>query len=145
MFTIRQATFKDAHDIAVLCGQLGYPSTPEEVSRRLEYILNCSDHALFVAESQGGTVIGWAHVYNYVLPESDLIAEVGGIVVDQNHRGMGIGRKLIKYVEQWAWENGQAKVIIRSNVIRSESHRFYENLGYAVVKKQVVRCRALTL
>ena len=76
------------------------------------------------------------HVYNYVLPESDLIAEVRDCR-RSNHQGMGIGRKLIKYVEQWAWENGQAKVIIRSNVIRSESHRFYENLGYAVVKKQL--------
>ena len=75
-----------------------------------------------------------AHVH-YVLPESDLIAEVGGL---SSIKTIGHGDGAIKYVEQWAWENGQAKVTIRSNLIRSESHRFYENLGYAVVKKQIV-------
>ena len=49
--------------ISPFCAQLGYPSTLRvECKPGLNISLIGSDHALFVAESQGGTVIGWAHV-----------------------------------------------------------------------------------
>lgn len=126
---------KDACRIAELCVQLGYPSSAIEVERRLGYILKNKNHALFVAEYTGGLVVGWAHVHQYALPYVELTADVGGVIVDENYRRQGIGRKLVASIEQWARENG-GTVVIRSNVTRKESHRFYEAAGYIRIKDQ---------
>ena len=62
--------------------------------------------------------------------------EVAGLVVDEKCRGRGIGRALMGRAESWAREHGCAMVSLRSNVIRSEAHAFYQGLGYSLVKTQ---------
>ena len=57
-------------------------------------------------------------------------------MVDTRHRGLGVGRLLVTAVEQWAWERGLDQMAVRSNVARSESHPFYERLGYVRAKTQ---------
>ena len=52
------------------------------------------------------------------------------------HRGLGVGRLLVTAVEQWAWARGLDQMAVRSNVTRSESHPFYERLGYVRAKTQ---------
>ena len=47
-----------------------------------------------------------------------------------------MGRLLVTAVEQWAWERGLDQMAVRSNVTRSESHPFYERLGYVRAKTQ---------
>jgi hypothetical protein len=39
-------------------------------------------------------------------------------------------------IERWATTRQCTQVVVRSNVSRSESHPFYENLGYARTKTQ---------
>jgi GNAT superfamily N-acetyltransferase len=38
--------------------------------------------------------------------------------------------------EAWARERGYARLTLRSNTIRTEAHRFYQDLGYTIVKSQ---------
>jgi GNAT superfamily N-acetyltransferase len=56
--------------------------------------------------------------------------------VDACARRSGAGRALVAAIERWAASRGVAQVSVRSNVVRVESHPFYERLGYTRVKTQ---------
>lgn len=135
---LRRARLRDAEPLAALCSQLGYPSSPEEARRRLQRLGQHPDHAVYVAEDEGGTAIGWIHIFLRPLLEEDLAAEIGGLVVDEAHRGLGIGHRLLERAERWARRHGCHTVVVRSNIIRLEAHRFYEKCGYREVKTQRV-------
>ena len=134
--TVRVATPDDAPQIARLSGQLGYPTTPEEAVQRLAELEGDARHAVYVAESAPGQVDGWIHVEECHLIESDTRAEINGLVVDEGHRSRGTGRLLMEHAEQWARARGCRAVVLRSNVIRTRAHAFYEKLGYQTLKTQ---------
>jgi GNAT superfamily N-acetyltransferase len=135
MTILRAPCPEDLPALADLCTQLGYPSTTEEVKRRLKTILEQTGHAVFVAEVDGQAA-GWIHVYASQTVESEPCAEIGGLVVDKTHRGQGLGRALLAEAEMWARQEGISEVRVRSNVIRREAHRFYGALGYENIKSQ---------
>lgn len=70
------------------------------------------------------------------LLDSGRRAEITGLVVDESARGQGVGRRLVEGVEAWATGRGLGVLAVRSNVMRSESHPFYERMGFARVKTQ---------
>jgi GNAT superfamily N-acetyltransferase len=137
LVTIRSATVADAVRIAELSGVLGYPMTTETAAARLEYLLGRSEHLVLVAEITGG-VAGWIHASEQSLLESGLRCEIIGLVVAATQRAKGIGRRLVGRVERWAAERGVEQLSVRSNITRSESHPFYERLGYVTTKTQHV-------
>ncbi len=141
--TIRSANARDAEDIATLCHQLGYPSSQEQVERRLRQIQQDESHAVYVAERYGGRVVGWVHVHLCQLVVADLQAEIGGLVVDEGYRQRGIGRLLMEWAEQWAREKGCGTVHLRSNIVREDARVFYERIGYSDVKTQRTFRKAL--
>jgi len=134
--SIRLATPCDAETLAVLAGQLGYTSSPEQVRQRLEQIVQDPDNVVLVAEGEDGQVIGWVQVYRRELLIDDRHAELGGLVVAEGRRGQRVGQLLMEEVECWARARGCTAVYVRSNVIRERAHRFYERIGYEVIKTQ---------
>ena len=135
---VRRATLADAPSIAKLSGELGYPATSEDVVRRFRELEGDPRHVLYVAELPSGEVIGWVHVQEVHLIESEMRAEISGLVVLEGHRGRGAGKLLMQHAEQWARERGCGAVLLRSNVIRTAAHAFYEKLGYTNIKNQKV-------
>jgi GNAT superfamily N-acetyltransferase len=131
--TIREAIFGDCSRLAELCTQLGYPSSTEDLSRRLPGILASTDQAVFVAEVNG-KVAGWVHVLESATLETDRMAEVGGLVVDESIRGQGVGKALMGQAETWARGRGCQQLRLRSNIRREAAHQFYKSLGYAILK-----------
>ena len=136
--TIRAMRPDDAERVAELCGQLGYPSTLDEVKRRSKEIAGDKHHAFLVAEVPGRGLIAWIHLYLCNLMVDDLRTEIWGLVVDEAYRGRGIGKLLMEEAEELARGQGCKAVCLRSNVIRGEAHNFYENLGYGRIKTQHV-------
>ncbi|HZI89561.1 MAG TPA: GNAT family N-acetyltransferase [Candidatus Polarisedimenticolia bacterium] len=134
--TVREMTAEDAERVAALSGQLGYPSTPDQIRHRLLGIEAHPEARVFVACDAVGRVQGWVHVYGHRQLESGGAAEVGGLVVDEEARGQGMGRALMAAAESWARERGYERLTLRSNVVRDEAHRFYQRLGYTIVKSQ---------
>jgi GNAT superfamily N-acetyltransferase len=132
--TIRLASAGDAGRIAVLCQQLGYPASQEQVRRRLHQIQQDEDHAVYVAEQADGQVVGWVHVLVRQLVVADPQTEIGGLVVDESYRRHRVGRLLIEQAERWAREKGCWAVYLRSNIVRRDAHAFYERIGYSNVK-----------
>ena len=135
---------EDVGAVARLAAQLGYPSTPEQIERRFRALDGAPDARVFIAEDSDGNAVGWVHVFGRRLLESDPDAEVGGLVVDEQARGRGVGKALMAQAEAWARERGYSIVSIRSNVIRVEAHEFYKALGYEVLKSQYKLRKKLT-
>ena len=134
---VRRMRAGDADTAAALCGQLGYPADGPAVRRRFAAIQRDADHAVFVACGPTEQVVGWAHVHGKCLLELEPYAEIGGLVVDREYRGRGIGRALMAAAERWALARGYATVLLRSRADRQEAHRFYEAVGYVRVSSQL--------
>ena len=138
-YTVRRAASSDRDGLARLSTQLGYPMTPEEASARLTDVEGHPDHALFVAdEGAEGRLAGWLQVSLPRIFESPRQAEIAGLVVDEEHRGRGIGPALLRQAEAWAQERGCTVLRVRSNVVRERAHGFYRREGFGEIKTQRV-------
>jgi GNAT superfamily N-acetyltransferase len=133
---VRKARLTDAARIAELSGQLGYPTTAEEMSARLRAALALRLAACFVAETKQSGVIGWTHVSVTPLLEVPRRAELNGLVVDERVRSRGAGAELLQAAEKWAKNNACTGMSVRSNVIRKRAHAFYLRNGYQHYKTQ---------
>ncbi len=140
--TVRSATPEDVEGITRLSEQLGYPSTGAETAQRLAEISRRDEHAVLVA-ADGEILLGWIHVAVSHTLLADTPAEIMGLVIDERYRGRGIGRVLMRHAEQWARDLGCRSVRLRSNVVRTRAHAFYERLGYRVTKSQKAFCKEL--
>jgi GNAT superfamily N-acetyltransferase len=110
---------------------------------RLERILGREEHAVFVAETT--ELAAWIHAADHELLEIGRHCEICGLVVRSGERGKGIGRRLIEAVEKWAPTRGLKQISVRSNVIRPESHPFYESVGFERYKTQHAYRKRLAL
>lgn len=141
--TIRTPLADDAPRLAMLSSELGYSATPDTIVARLGRLLGREHHCLRVALSAAGETIGWIHAHEQCILEADPWCEIAGLVVDPGHRGHGTGRALVTEVETWARARGLSIVKVRSNVVREESHPFYQRLGYLRIKTQHVYRKSL--
>ena len=140
---VRRATPEDAVSLTALAKQLGYPVTIAEAEERLALLSRHQAHAVFVAEPDTRGVTGWIHVFSALRIGSAPFAEIGGLVVDESCRGIGIGRLLIAAAERWSREHRLGKLRVRSNVVREDARLFYEHLGFENTKSQVVFAKDL--
>lgn len=134
---IKPITPEQAGDVQRLSEQLGYSLSFNEIENNIKEVLSNNDHAAFVA-MMDGKVAGWVHAFKAVYLESNPFAEIGGLVVDENYRGKGIGKKLIERIKKWTLEKGVIQLRVRSNIKRKDAHRFYINNGFAEIKEQKV-------
>jgi predicted N-acetyltransferase YhbS len=135
--TIRPTIPADAAEIARLTTELGYPAEIAAISRRLARIAGQTDQLMIVAVTQE-KIVGWLQAHASMVLESGFRVEITGLVVDSTHRGRGVGRSLVRQAEQWAAGLGAEAVVVRSNLQRAESQRFYPALGYERTKTQAV-------
>ena len=141
---VRPMTERDARAVADLSGQLGYPSTVAQIDGRFVRLSGDPESAIFVAEGEGGMIVGWVHVVGRCFLELDPYAELGGLVVDAAARRQGAGKALVSAAERWAAGRGYVTMRVRSNTMRVEARPFYEGAGYAIVKSQNVYEKPIT-
>jgi GNAT superfamily N-acetyltransferase len=133
--TIREMTANDAKAVNTLSTQLGYPLSIEQTLQNIIAVLQSKDHTAFVAEYEN-EILGWIGASQAIMIEVMPYCEINGLVIDKDHRGMGVGKLLVNKVKQWAKEKNNNKVGLRCNVKRTEAHLFYEHLGFAEIKQQ---------
>ena len=134
-FTTREMTEKDAEAVNSLSKQLGYPLSIEQTLQNIKAILKSKDHAAFVAEYEN-KIVGWVGAAQAIMIEVMPYCEINGLVINEHHRGMGIGKLLIERVKHWAKEKGNDKIGLHCNVKRTEAHLFYQHLGFTELKQQ---------
>lgn len=133
---IRRGRPIDAPAVAELSGQLGYPTTVAEITKRMRRLKTGARNALFVADAGEAGVIGWTHISVTHLIEVGTRAELNGLVVAEGQRSLGAGAKLLEAAENWARKQGCPGMSVRSNVLRERAHAFYERQGYEHYKTQ---------
>lgn len=133
--TIREMTANDAKAVNTLSKQLGYPLSIEQTLQNINAVLQSKDHTAFVAEYEN-EIAGWIGASQSIMIEVMPHCEINGLVIDQDHRGKGIGKLLVERVKQWAKGKSITKIGLHCNVKRAEAHLFYEHLGFVEIKQQ---------
>jgi GNAT superfamily N-acetyltransferase len=85
-----------------------------------------------------GSVAAWVHIFLARRIEADMFAELGGLVVAEDCRGMGIAGTLVKAAEKWATTHGATRIRVRSRSTRTGAHLFYTHQGFTRIKEQEV-------
>ena len=135
---VRPIEPRDAAQVALLCVQLGYERTEEEVRNWIMELSSCADRqAAWVAVIEG-EVVGWIEVSLTRHLQSPPSAQIGGLVVKEGVRGSGIGRRLCQQAETWTWQQPVASLRVNSRTTRPGAHRFYLRDGYRQIKTSLV-------
>lgn len=145
MKEVRKARSSDGEELARLSHQLGYPISETELSGFLAEMDADRTHAIFVTEKDASGLAGYIHVFLtrrlYLTP----FAELGGLVIDDECRGMNLGSNLLKAAENWARAQGIGEMRVRSNVLREGARDFYLKHGYDDSKTQTVFYKTISL
>lgn len=128
---IRDARPEDAGPVAALLTELGYPGNQAAgVRRRLALWADEAAGRALIAERDGqvlGVVAVTAIPY---LEQEGRWGRIVALVVSSACRGQGVGRLLVQAAEDAARELGCVAMEVTSARSRTESHPFYQNLGY---------------
>ncbi len=132
---IVEMEMSDLEKVSQLAAQLGYPEPIEKIQTRFAQVKKLTTHQLYVAKNDENSVLGWILINKTsatILAEPG--AEITALVVDESYQNKGVGAALIKKAEAWAKANELSLVRVRSNVIRTDAHRFYQRNGYSLKK-----------
>jgi GNAT superfamily N-acetyltransferase len=134
---IRLLTVDDAEAAAELSGQLGYSCSAGDLRERIEELSRTADRVAFAAVVDG-QIVGWIDAAMERHLQSAASAVIGGLVVHEDARGLGVGKRLCLEVEEWARSKSIPIVRVRSQIKREDAHRFYLRDGYSKVKTSYV-------
>jgi GNAT superfamily N-acetyltransferase len=130
MVTIRDAQMSDAPAIAGLVTQLGYPTTPADMTERLTRLLADPRQVISVADVSG-TLVGMAGAcLEHGIELNGVYGRITAVVVDAAARGRGIGAFLVHQLEGWCRDHGADRMTLTSGNHRPDSHQFYDAIGY---------------
>jgi L-phenylalanine/L-methionine N-acetyltransferase len=87
------------------------------------------DAALYVAELEGGELVGRLSLMRDSHPSSRHVADLG-LMVAAAHRRRGIGTELMGVAEDWAREAGVTKLELHVFPHNHPALALYESLGY---------------
>jgi GNAT superfamily N-acetyltransferase len=109
----------------------GHPPEPQDPAWWLEVTLNEAGRerlpVTFVAHDEAGAVLGAVGLDTYDLDERhETTPWVTGMIVRHELRGQGIGRSLMRHLEQWAAEHHIAEAWVGTDL----AGRFYERCGW---------------
>jgi GNAT superfamily N-acetyltransferase len=137
---IRPLTVDDAEAAAELSSQLGYPCLAGDLRERIDEMSRTDDRVAFAAviDGQDGQIVGWIDAAMERHLQSPASAVIGGLVVREDMRGLGVGKRLCLEVEAWARSQSVPLVRVRSQIKREDAHRFYLRDGYRKVKTSFV-------
>jgi ribosomal protein S18 acetylase RimI-like enzyme len=127
---IRDARPDDAANLARLIGQLGYPTSAADVTRRLVR-LTASEADRCVVAVMDGEVAGMATLHaSLTIVDDGSAAKLSAIVVDERYRRRGIGAALVSALEADARGRGCALMFLTTAERRAGAHAFYRRIGF---------------
>jgi GNAT superfamily N-acetyltransferase len=139
---IRKMAPSDASDAAELSLELGYSVPVDVMEARLRGFARMGGHVVYAACLQD-RVVGWIDVGIVHHLQSPPYGEIGGLIVSGNHRGRGIGRKLVDQAEEWIASQKVTTVLVRSQIAREAAHSFYLRLNFSRLKTSAVFTKSL--
>lgn len=127
---IRAARLTDADGVYALLEQLEPAYSPDRAAFDVNFPLLLDDGStsvLLVAEHPGGDVVGYAlTTITPLLHANGSSAHLQELVVDDAHRGEGVGTAIVEEVERVCRERAVRQITVASR----RSADFYERIGY---------------
>lgn len=127
---VRSARLDDTAQLARLFDQLGHPQTTDALRGQLENLLTDPRADVLVADNGAALVGAATYFFVPVAHDSRPWCRITTLVVDEAHRGHGIGRKLLTAAETAARDAPCSRIEATSALHRTAAHRLYDRLGY---------------
>ena len=116
---------------------LGYAFSPEETARQLAKLSQDPHHFLLGYEdSTNHDLLGYVHAEVYESLYSNAGFNILALAVLPQMQGEGIGKALLKGLEQETEKRGYKFIRLNSADHRIDAHAFYEQVGYTCDKLQ---------
>ena len=134
--TIRESTYDDIPSLLELLYELGRPKPQkdnelETFTKLLKTYMQEDNKKILVAEIENSKIVGMMSiVFLSRLNQNTLEMYVPELIVSQNYRSNGIGKKLINFSIDIGKEKKCHRMRLESGNQRTESHKFYRNLGF---------------
>jgi N-acetylglutamate synthase-like GNAT family acetyltransferase len=138
---IREANKGDIDALTLLMNELGYPTTVNEMQRRLSKISDHPDYKTLIA-TINGEVVGMAGLAKGIFYEKNgNYMRIAALVVKQSSRNMGVGKALLTTAESLAVEQGLETILINcgNREERRRAHQFYHEMGYVIKSSGFVK------
>jgi N-acetylglutamate synthase-like GNAT family acetyltransferase len=134
-FSIRKATQEDLPNILELLKELdldGDQPMPLEQARRLfQRIASYPNYSVYLAESDGRPVGTYALLIMDKLEHGGAPSGiVDSVAVSAACQGQGIGKLMMRHAQEQCRRHGAYKLMLSSNMSRTDAHAFYEALGF---------------
>lgn len=134
MIAIRAYHSNDVEAVTDLMADLGYPTDIQSMQNRMDAMELNPSYFTFVATKEEMVVgmIGVRLVHYY---EGDgVAAQISALVTSNQYRGQGVGKELIRFVENWTKEKGLNSLHLTSGIKpeRMAAHDFYKKMGFSI-------------
>lgn len=130
--SIREFQKDDLPVLTELTNQLGYETSLEQMSARMEQIQSLTNYWTFVAilDQQVAGYIGLNK--NYFWEQDGSFIRIQALVISKEFRRSGIGQKLIESAEKLGKEVGAKLIILNcgNKQERESAHKFYPQMGF---------------
>jgi GNAT superfamily N-acetyltransferase len=129
---IREFQPKDITYLTELTNELGYDTTEEQMTERMNTIMKLDNYWTFVAVIDK-KVVGYMGLNkNYFWEQDGHYLRVQALVVSNNFRRLGVGQKLINSTEQLARQTNTKFILLNcgNRDERQSAHQFYLKLGF---------------
>ena len=129
---IRDFYIEDISSMTELTNTLGYDTTIEQMTTRMETILQLDNYWTFVALLDR-KIVGYIGLNkSYFWEQDGYYIRIQALVVNEEYRRIGVGQKLIKHAEKLALQIN-AKLLVLNCGNRNErdsAHKFYPKIGF---------------
>jgi N-acetylglutamate synthase-like GNAT family acetyltransferase len=130
--TIRTARPEDATAIGALYRQLVNDPHVRVEGSRIQSIIHDSHTQLYVCEVNDHVVAtALVSLCFDVMYGDQPFAVIENVVVDTQHRGNGLGEKLLQEIERFCARHDCSKIMLMSSASRVDAHRFFERVGFS--------------
>ncbi len=106
----------------------------------LQEIVDSKNTLLFIAVDRlsGDQIVGTYTLVSVRIPTGYTI-RIEDVIVDENRRGEGVGKKMMHHAIKFAKNTGAAKIELTSHKSRIEANKLYLSLGFKKIETNVYR------
>lgn len=132
MIVISQICETDLAELSALYKELtGKKSNEKKLKENFVWI-NCDPNYLLIGAKDESKLVGslMAIVCHDATGNCKPFMVLENVIVKSECRGVGIGKQLINYIENYARQKSCHYIFLVSSNERKNAHKFYESLGY---------------
>ncbi|MEJ2453277.1 MAG: GNAT family N-acetyltransferase [Candidatus Thiodiazotropha sp.] len=144
MIRLRRADEADIDALVHLLNQLftieqDFTPDPCKQRRGIKLLLDAND-AYIVVAIHDGDIIGMATLQTLIsTAEGGPCGLIEDVVVDESHRGHGVGKALMKHLVGWAEEEGLTRLQLLADCGNAAAMDFYRKDGWSMTSLTALR------